>query len=298
VATSSEGAAWVKHGSIGSVDRLDGYSAPHFADPGTSGELISGPGGVLWMWGGGDIKRFLDGRWKGWPVPEVSGFGPQRGNSRESWDITSSTDPFLQGTIGVLGLDRDHALILLPDLILKFDANSGATSVALTRRQAGLRRLTAITAGVDGGAIVSGYGGWGRLTTGPEGKWVWKPLPRPPTKYAEFDFPLEMKGQPSFLTGILPGSDAAALSFDGNSWKELYRGHGRMIRAWPGLNGSVWAQDGNHLFELAGGRTYPVERTAALSGLITKVTPEAPGRSPTALHPFGRRLPNRRPSTT
>ncbi len=162
-AVSHGGEVWVKHGSSGPVERLDGYFAPHFRDPEKLGELAVSPGGAVWMWGGSEIKRLLNGSWAGWKVGQVSAFGEQHNNFHLSWDIVSRASPSLQGTISVVGVDETHALILLPDQVLQFDASRAAAETVLPASRTGLSRFVAMTAGLNGTVIVSGAGGWGRL---------------------------------------------------------------------------------------------------------------------------------------
>jgi hypothetical protein len=232
------------------------------------------------MWSGGEIKRLLNGKWKAWTIPAIpaiSEFGRERGNAKERWEITSSANPLLQGTIGVVGADRDHALIMIPDGVFEFDAATGRASAVLTTGKSGLSRLVAIAPGLDGSAIVAGRGGWGRLWRSSGSLWNWKSLPRPPSKYAEFDFPLETAADGFFLTGVTGSATPAVLRFDGSTWTELYRGESRSVQGWPGENGSVWVADGNQLFEKAGSHRFVSEKAATLSGIVMKVTPEAPG---------------------
>jgi len=278
------GQAWVKHGALGPVDRLDGYSAPHFPDPQKGGELAAAPDGTVWMWAGDQLKRLVPNAarpaWENWKVDAVSAFGEQRGNFRTSWDIVSRASPQLRGTISVVGRDRDHALILLPDRILEFNATNAQTEPVLMLSQTDLSRLSGVSRGLDGGVIVTGRGGWGRLGQAPAGAWTWKALPRPPAAYLDFEYPLELPGEKIFLTGITPRREAEGLSFDpkSESWTELYRGRDGVVRAWPGADGAIWAQDGNHLLERVGGKWRAAENAGTLSGIILNIASESAGR--------------------
>lgn len=282
-ALSPDGAVWLKHGSSGPVERMDGYFAPRFPDPGKLGTLAGSPGGAVWMWGGDELKRFHNGAWAGWKIDQVSEFGPEHSTFNLSWDAVSRASPALAGTISIVGRDSDHALILLPDRVLEFDANRGSAQPILWLRQTGLRLFVAMVRGSDGGVIVSGRGGWGRLSPALPGRdaggaWSWTRLPQPPEPWVEFDFPLEIPGENLFLTGVSEGETAEALTFDGKAWKALYRGQGRIVRAFPGVDGTVWVQDGNNLVELAGGRRLPANKTGVLSGIVLSISPESSGR--------------------
>jgi len=285
VALGQDGGVWVKHGSLGPIDRLDGYFAPHFPDPRSGGELAYSPGGAVWMWAGSELKRLFPGNapspasgWDGWKVDAVSEFGEQRGNPRTSWDIVSRASPELRGTIAVVGRDNSHALILLPDRVLEFDAERRTTTPVLTMGETGLTRFNAMVRGADGGVIIAGQGGWGRLNRTHDGAWVWKLLPEPPPEYVDFDHPVELPGEKLFLTGRTRNRESEALSFDGTRWHEWYRGESGTVQAWPGVDGAVWVRDGNRLLELAGGQWRLAEKSGSLSGVIQNVIPEAAGR--------------------
>jgi len=276
-ALSPEGAIWLKHGSAGPVERLDGYFAPRFTDPKKLGALTAAPGGAVWMWGGDELMRFFRGKWSGWKIDEISSFGPEHTIFNLTWEAEASASPGLRGSISVIGLDPSHALILAPDRVLSFDAGSGTARRVLSLKQSGLSAFVALARGLDGSALVSGRGGWGRLTPS-GGEWSFQRLPQPPAKFVEFDFPLEMRGENLFLTGVTGSHIAEALSFDGTIWKELYRGAGRMVRGFPGVDGTVWIQDGNNLVELAGRQSRPAAKTGVLSGLVLNLAPESAGR--------------------
>src|SRR5665213_1667960 len=270
-----DGSVWIKHGMLGPIERLDGYSAPHYPEPGGSGDLETAPDGTLWIWAAGQIKRFDGSHWQAWNVDEIPRLGSLRGNAFESSDIIYFKSKAMRGTIHVAALDRSHALILLPDRILEFDAEMKSARTVLGTAQAGLKRFVSIADGHDGTLIVTGAGGMGRIRA-QEAEWHWEAISSPPG-FAEFDFPFPDKDA-LFVTGITPAAVTAALSFDGHRWKEIYRGDSRNLRAWAGDEGTVWVQDGNHAFQIAGHRRTAVPRTETLSGILLSATPEGKGR--------------------
>jgi len=279
-ARDADGSVWVKHGAVGALDLLNGYGLRKMPEPGGSGKIERSSDGAMWIWADGRIKRYLDSRWTSWRVDEVSKLGTLRGNALENYDIAYYSSRAMQGTIHVVALDLGHALIQLPDRVLEFDAAAGAAHTALSLEQTPLGRFVSLSGmgtGGDDTLILTGLGGLGRIRRNPGGAWQWLGMTQPPRGFEEFDYPFR-DGRELYLTGITSSAATAALRFDGKNWSELYRGESRNLRAWPGSDGAVWIQDGNHLFEIAGRRRTLVPRNDALSGIIIAVIPETRGR--------------------
>ncbi|MDP9170062.1 MAG: hypothetical protein M3N54_05565, partial [Acidobacteriota bacterium] len=89
LALNPSGGVWAKHGRLGNIEFLNGYTAPHFPDPHASGQLECAPDGTLWMWSGKGLSRFADGKWMTFYMDEVVRSGSLRQNSAEGWDFTS-----------------------------------------------------------------------------------------------------------------------------------------------------------------------------------------------------------------
>ena len=185
IAISPSGSVWTKHGVPGNIELLDGYSAPHYQDPGASGVLECAPDGTLWMWSGNGLKRFENGRWASFPVAAVTNAGTLRRNSREAWDFTTPGS-HIEVTVGVVALDRMHALILIPERILEFDAAKGNAREAVSISDAGLNHFTSMRRAIDGTIYVTGAAGVGRLDGSAGNPWRWRSLPNAPADYIDF----------------------------------------------------------------------------------------------------------------
>ena len=278
VALDADGAVWVRHGAVGPIDLLNGYSAVGRPEPGAAGKLQASPDGTLWAWADGHIKRYGDLKWFSWSVDEVTRLGAISVNAVETYDIAYYDSPALQGTIRVAGLDRTHCVILLPDRILEFDADAGTARSVMTLRRSRLQLFINMI-NVGGGAmLVTGKGGLGILRRKEALTWDWEPLPQPPAVYSAFDYASRGEGDELFVTGITSTTATAGLRFDGRRWMEVYRGESRNLRVWSGGEGIVWVQDGNHIFELNGGRLTAIPRNEALSGIVIGVFPQPGGR--------------------
>jgi len=293
ISQGPDGALWVKHGDSRGVELLDGYSVRHYPDPGGFGIIECAPDGTLWMWTGKVLKRLSEAmgtasRWDSFNIDEVTGFGALRTKSDESWEITSGTVPYYQATLSVVAIDRAHALIMLPDRVLEFDADRSVTYTVQALAPTGLSRFLAMRAAPDGTVWLTGSGGVGRLwrnaqkehgtDASPEHAWQWSSIPRPPSPWVDFSEPSGGSGTELFVVAASPSRATAGLEFDGHGWKEIYRSQSTTVREWAGEKGAVWVQDGNRVIELAAGQQHTAEKAEALSGVLLSVNPEHSGK--------------------
>lgn len=271
------GNVWVKHGAVTRMDRIDGYSVSSHPDPGGIGQIESAPDGTLWLWTGNQLKRFADSHWTGYKVDAVTALGVLSDGTTENWFFTSKTNPFYHSPVILIPMDRNRVFIMLPDRILEFDAETSQARLVLPLARTSLQRFGGLRTTARGGMYLTGRGGIGRVHPDAAGMLHWEALPRPPTPYLDFEEAIDSPGGGILLSGITPQSATAALQFDGHDWHELYKGTGRTLRAWPGIAGTVWVQDGDHIIELAGGRERTAERNGALSGVLLFIKPESHG---------------------
>lgn len=291
-ALAPHGKLWVKHGNARGLELLDGYSVKKYADPDGNGWIECAPDGTVWMWSGKTLKRLdpqgTKSQWTTFAVDEVPAFGALRLNSDESWEVTSATSPYLNAILSVAAIDRTHALIMLPDRILEFDADRASSRPVQVLAQTGLSRFLTMRTARDGTVWLTGSGGIGRLSrdvrrenavnAGPEHVWQWTALPRPPPPWVDFSEPFEAPVTGLFVTGTSPSQAKGALEFDGRQWKVVYRSESAALRVWGGAEGAVWVQDGNRVVELTGSGANLTEKAGVLSGILLVVTPQATGR--------------------
>ena len=277
-ASAPDGGLWVKHGDTRGIELLDGYSVKPYPEPGGHGSIECAPDGTLWMWSGDLLKRLTNSpagppRWDSFRVDEVTGFGALRSTSSESWEISSATRPYFRSIVSVVAIDSDHALIMLPDRVLAFDAVRSSARSVVVLPQTGLSRFLNLRAARDGSVWLTGSGGVGRLLrgAGSEPAWQWEALPRPPAQWIDFSELFEGQGSSLYITGASATQEKAALGFDGHRWKEIYATDSATLRVWPGHGGSVWVQDANRVVELAGGEMNVAEKTGVLSGIVLTI---------------------------
>jgi diguanylate cyclase (GGDEF)-like protein len=237
------------------------------------------------MWSGKFLKRLSAGttsgampsRWDNFKVEEVTDFGALRIKNDTSWEITSSSRPYYQATVSVVAIDRAHALIMLPDRVLEFDADRSATNIVQLLAPTGLSRFLAMRAARDGTVWLTGSAGAGRLSrnihkenigAGPEHIWQWTAIPGTPSPWVDLSEPSEGPDGQLFVVATSPSRATAAFEFDGRQWKMIYRNQSGAVRAWAGEGGAVWVQDGNRVIELGAGQQHVAEKTGTLSGIL------------------------------
>lgn len=270
------GSIWIKHGSVNRMNLLDGYGITELPDPGYTGKIHTSPDGTLWIWTGQHLSRYRNSRWELFQVETVTRAGVLRSDTEQRWIFTSNRAPYLRAAVWVIGIDADHALILLPDQILEFEANGRTSRVVLASQQTGAGNFTSMRRESTGDILVTGQRGLGRLSMPDLG---WRESAKPPAGYADLEEPYEGEDGEVFFRATDGSSKSAVLRLDGARWELVYRGESHNLRGWRGEDKSVWIQDGNSLLHLTvGGKAIPVARTGPLSGVVLSIKPERANR--------------------
>lgn len=272
------GTVWIKHGTVNRMNLLDGYGVAELPDPKSTGKIHTSPDGTLWSWTGQRLSRYRNSssRWESFSVDSVTRAGILRSDSEQRWIFTSNRAPFLRAAVWVMGLDADHALILLPDQILEFEAGGHSTRVVLASRETSLRSFTSLRSASTGNIWITGQRGFGTLSI-PDLRW--REFAKPPTGYANFEEPYEGEDGELFLRATDGSSKPVILRTDGGRWELVYRGESHNLRGWRGVDKTVWIQDGNRLLHLtAAGAPIPVERTGPLSGELLAIKQDRSNR--------------------
>jgi diguanylate cyclase (GGDEF)-like protein len=266
------GGILTKHGSVSRINLLDGYAIGELPDPGYIGKIHSAPDGTLWIWTAQRLSRYHNSRWESFKVESVTNAGVLRSDTEQRWIFTSNRPPYLQGVVWVAGLDDRHALIMLPDQILEFEAGANTTRVVLESRATGLGSFHSMRPESNGNIWITGKRGLGTLST-PDLKW--RESLTPPVGYADLEEPYEGENGELFLTAIDQTTKPVVLRTNGSRWELVYRGDSHNLRGWRGEEKTVWIQDGNRLFHVtATGKPIPVDRIGPLSGVILSVKPD------------------------
>ena len=196
------------------------------------------------------LSRYYNSRWQSFDVKKVTDAGSLRTNSEQQWILTSNQSANLHTPIWVVGIDARHALILLPDQILEFEAFGKTTSVVLSSRDTGLGSFTSMRRESMGSIWITGQKGLGRLSP-PD--WNWRECVKPPAGYTEFREPTEGEGGEVFLSATDESSRPVVLRVEHPRWNLVYQAQSPDVRGWRGgRKKTVWIQDGNQIKHLTG----------------------------------------------
>jgi diguanylate cyclase (GGDEF)-like protein len=272
---TSEG-VWLKHGHV-AMNVLDGYRLIVKANPQAIGQFSGTSDGTLWLWSGEALQRYSASSWKSYPVPEVTRAGVLRLDTQQNWRVGAKQGARLSSKLGLAALSRDQVLILLPDSVLEFSASTGRATRILESRQTKLGYFVDIRRGKSDGIWITGHAGLGILSRAKDGGWTWSPHPQTPTEFSDLKDLVESDRGDLLVAGSGRRGNAL-LRFSEGAWETVYTSHAAVVRGWPGLDGSVWVQDGNQILELAGRKTYPAERVNALTGIVLSSHFEGDGR--------------------
>ncbi len=266
---------WFKHGHM-PMNLSDGYQLIETTHPHAIGQVRATPDGTLWLWSGTSLQRFSSGSWNSYAVPEVTSLGVLQNDTTQTWRFVSKQRPGLSAPFGLAPLSRNRVLILLPDRILEFDASRGRASPVLLSGETALGSFLELRSRKSGGIWITGGRGLGTLVQAQAGHWVWSwsGRPSPPAGFSAFKELIEEDNGDLLVVATARCRPPVAwrmriLRFSGGHWSEIYSSESSTLRAWPGVEGSFWIQDGNQIVELVSdGSAHPVDRLNALSGIV------------------------------
>lgn len=285
VAVDSTGVVFAKHGAVDKLSRLTGYSVDSIPDPGIIGRVAIGADHDLWVFGGNKLFRYHGSRWTSYLVPDLSARLPFITNDEQYWiPPPGAGDQLYKAAVCPVGKGR--VLLLLPDRLLEFDANSGRFRTVEVAAETSLKRFIGMYRTTGKRIWVSGQNGVANVLEMADGVGLqWRDYPAP-AGFRDFEQPREGDGGELFVAASLLTAKVL-VRFDGNSWTPIYKGGSARLRAWRGADHDLWVQDDNAILRLSesqGAGTpdktrtgEPVDRQAALSGRILDVVPDSGG---------------------
>jgi signal transduction histidine kinase/CheY-like chemotaxis protein len=247
------------------MSRLDGYrletDVPYLRRP--RNVRISKEGGI-WALDTAGLHLLNGGDWILHPL----GGRPQL----TPWDLDG---------IEFLPFGRNRLLLVYPDRVSEYDAETRSLRTLRRVGDTGLGRYTGLASVRDGEFWISGAEGMAWCVPDPAGQpahMKWREYPA--RQLGVKDFKSLQAGSAGDL--VVAGRSVKAdrhvlLHFDGNSWRSIFSGTQARLRGWPGTDGIVWIQQGEELFCLRGGRMDPVQRRDALLGNLAAVEADRGG---------------------
>jgi signal transduction histidine kinase/ligand-binding sensor domain-containing protein/ActR/RegA family two-component response regulator len=267
------GMLWAKHGTVGRMSRLDGYSVENLPAGEDHGRLFGGLAGVLWSFDGSGLARFNGSRWSVHRFPDMAQLPRFYPGDEMNWVLTDKPGP-AKFRLALSPMADGRVLVLLPDRILQFDLD-GAVATIKIAQGAGLGRFIDMRRTADGNVWVTGQRGVARLHLQRNGPIEWREYTAP-KGLVDLEHPMEGENG-ELLVSASAEKGRVLLRLDGGQWRKVFSGHNETVRGWRGADHDLWAQDGNTIQRVTGDVVEPVERLEALSGLIYDILPAAGG---------------------
>lgn len=242
------GAIWIKHGLINSMDVLDGYTIRQVPDPLDFQHIHAS-----WTVAPQGLKHYENGKWTLYPCNF-----PLNGVR----DLTPKND--------------DQVFLLTGDLLLSFSRPDKTYRLVKRADETALGHFTGLAEFRDGALWVTAENGMGRLLEEKTPSW---------TEFTSREIGLKALEHPVagydgqlFVAGTsLENSTTAVARFDGLHFQKITDGRLNSMWAWPGSQGSIWVEDGSELFRLQNGHKEPVQRIGALLSRVEDLIPERNG---------------------
>jgi len=252
VSVDPAGRVLARHGQVGLFSLLDGYSVHSLPGPGVGVELYGTKQGRIWVLGSAALKEYRDGRWIEHRV-----------------EILRRAAPGERRAARCLPYQDDRVLVLLPSMLLDYDAGARKTSLVRRAAQTGLGSFVSLGAGRDGAVWLTGELGVARLRYS-GGAFMWEEYAAPSGGWRHFSAPRESERGALYVTAQAASDERekVALVMEGGRWRRLYAARSSRLMAWEGAEGVAWVLDGNELLKLHGGYQEPVPRRGALAGLL------------------------------
>jgi signal transduction histidine kinase/ligand-binding sensor domain-containing protein len=151
VTVSPRGNVWVKHGEVGVISMLDGYTVRQVpAPPEYSYRVYESRAGKVWSLYNQGLLEFLNGQWFRYPIKEVQ--------------AEYEANPLrMIRQVPLLPAEEDRVLLLLPDRLVEHRTLARTTGVIRLAERAGLGAFQDLTRAVDGGLWLTGAKGLGKL---------------------------------------------------------------------------------------------------------------------------------------
>jgi len=250
ISVAPDGRVWVRHGRVGSLSILDGYTtlsvpAPRtldkwFQTTGTDSLVVNDDAGYLF--------EYANRQWK-------------------SHRVFSET---------IVPLGARRVLLRQAGTVSQYDLDTHVRSVVSRQENTRLGMFGALfPAGGQGGFWVMGSNGVARA--GPDANsWTEYEFVSLGLKNAQSPY-LGDDGSLYVVAARIADESKVLVRLDGGRWKVLYRSNLALIRGWPGAAGTLWLEDPNGLHHVLGDSVENLDRKGVLSGAIATVATQPGG---------------------
>jgi signal transduction histidine kinase/DNA-binding response OmpR family regulator/streptogramin lyase len=256
VSVAPDGSVWLRHGSVTSMSRLDGYGIsripePHGSKPywPTAKRVYVDLQGSPWLIVDQELLQYREGSW-------VARYTAARGET-------------MLAAIPA----RARILVLFPDRLREYDPSARSWKDIRTARETAIAPFLDMTTCSPGEIWLTGEHGLARLTFHSEAGYHWSGISSAGLRH--FLYPLPGAGTELFAQAQAGGTRRAVVRWSDGRLEPVYSSTHEAPRGWRGPDGVVWVFERGSLFRLLpGGRKDPVARTGALAGTLNDVYTE------------------------
>jgi signal transduction histidine kinase/CheY-like chemotaxis protein len=257
----ARGTAWLQHGDVDTMSSLDGYVIDRIPAVRDNRSRVVPMDGQLWtlsvrvpVSSPRVLMEYRDRRWQAHPIDAIT----EAHNANK--------------TIVALPVESNRVLLLFPDNLSEYDASTHTVKAVLTASATRLGSFSGIVRKRSGGFWITGVKGVGELHRDrgsvPSS---WKDLGGGLAGPEGFSQPYEGDGGELFVVASQAGGRKTLLLFDGRSWRTILTVEAKTLRGWRGAESTIWVQENDRIFHIAGGQKKQVERADVLSGAIQDV---------------------------
>jgi signal transduction histidine kinase/ActR/RegA family two-component response regulator len=255
---SPDGTVWARHGAVGFLSQLDGYSVRQIPEPRLGKEVhwqmtarvYGGPLGDAWTVEDGSLKQYWNQRW-----------------------LVRARSPPDESMIAAIPMGPRRIWVLFSSKLAQFDAETNLWTILKESSGTLLGSFSGLAPGFGRDVWVTGENGAGRLEL--SGRWTECDTRAIGLKRIQYPHPAQT-GELLFSgVSISDGSNGVA-RWHGPRVEFLWKSN-QQIQAWSGPEGDMWVLEGPSLRRMAAGRTERIARRGPLSGVVYDVLTQPGG---------------------
>lgn len=242
VSISPRGNVWVRHGELGVLSYLDGYTIRHIPAPPGNYRIYESRSGQLWSLYSGGLQEFKNEKWIPYPIEEI----------REEFE----SDPLRKiRQITLIPTRRDHVLFLVSKALMEFYATKNETRSLITVEKTKLEKFIDMAHSPRGFIYVTGKKGIIKIqekSIESGGEIVFEEYLFDPNLKIENAFrPVEDdSGGLTVVVDSMETKKRISVYFDGQSWKKIMSPGDSIRLSWLDIGKTFWGITINSIFRI------------------------------------------------
>jgi signal transduction histidine kinase len=242
VTISPRGNVWVRHGELGVLSYLDGYTVRHIPAPPGNFRIYESRSGQLWSLYTGGLQEFKNEKWVAYQIQEI----------KDEFEA----DPLRKiRQLPLIPTKRDHILFLISRALMEFNAADNITRVLIPVEDTKLEKFIDMTQAGSGTIYITGKKGVLKINE--------KKLESgTPLQWEEYLYDPEMNIENGFnpvedenggLTVVVDSLETKkriSVYFDGKKWKKIISISDSIRQSWPDIGNTFWGITINNIFRV------------------------------------------------